>query len=141
MTVGTDVRQADADASWRRQRADRGLRAWQSGMAAERSVAACYDRRGADLLETRWRGEGGEIDLIMRDAETLVFIEVRYRANSRFGSALESVTHTKQRRLITAARFYLAQHGLSCSCRFDVVGVEGTSPRSIHWIRHAFEAF
>ncbi|NHH86212.1 YraN family protein [Cobetia sp. MB87] len=116
-------------------------RARARGAVIEAEVEQWLAARGLTPVTRNQHAKGGEIDLIMFDAETLVFIEVRYRANSRFGSALESVTHTKQRRLITAARFYLAQHGLSCSCRFDVVGVEGTSPRSIHWIRHAFEAF
>lgn len=114
-------------------------------------------RRGQDieLLTARWlvaRGlvevarnqhaRGGEIDLVMRDGETLVFVEVRYRADSRYGSPLETVTATKQRRLIKAARFYLAHNRLSCPCRFDVVGVTGTPPAlEFTWIRSAFEAF
>jgi putative endonuclease len=116
-------------------------RARARGAVIEAEVEKWLSARGLVPVTRNSHAKGGEIDLIMRDGDTLVFIEVRYRASSRFGSALESVTATKQRRLIKAARFYLAHHGLSCSCRFDVVGVEGTSPRSIHWIRHAFEAF
>ena len=116
-------------------------RARARGAVIEAEVEQWLTTQGMTPVTRNQHAKGGEVDLIMRDGDTLVFVEVRYRANNRFGSALESVTSSKQRRLIKAARFYLAQHGLSCSCRFDVVGVEGTSPRSIHWIRHAFEAF
>ncbi len=116
-------------------------RARARGAVIEAEVERWLAAQGMIPVTRNQHAKGGEIDLIMRDGDILVFVEVRYRASNRFGSALESVTSTKQRRLIKAARFYLAQHGLSCSCRFDVVGVEGSSPRSIHWIRHAFEAF
>ena len=74
--------------------------------------------------------------------ETLVFVEVRHRRDSRHGHPLETVTISKQRRLIKAARFYLARNGLSCPCRFDVVAVTGSAPDlEFLWVKAAFEAF
>ena len=71
-----------------------------------------------------------------------MFVEVRHRADCRHGHPLETVNLAKQRRLIRAARFYLQRNGLSCPCRFDVVGVIGTPPRlEFTWVRAAFDAF
>mgnify|MGYP003133815594 FL=1 len=139
MTVGTDVRQADADASWRRQRADRGLRAWQSGMAAERSVAACYDRRGADLLETRWRGEGGEIDLILREGAVIVFCEVK--AARSFDAAIARLRPAQVRRIHAAAAEYLGNvpAGQLAEVRFDLAVVDQRGATEI--IENAFGHF
>lgn len=139
MTVGTDVRQADADASWRRQRADRGLRAWQSGMAAERSVAACYDRRGADLLETRWRGEGGEIDLILREGAVIVFCEVK--AARSFDAAIARLRPAQVRRIHAAAAEYLGHvpAGQLAEVRFDLAVVDQRGATEI--IENAFGHF
>jgi len=81
---------------------------------------------------------GGEIDLIMREADgTLVFVEVRARAQARQGGAGASVTFLKQRRLVLAAQHYLMQWPHPPPCRFDVVAVEG---RSLHWWAGAFDA-
>jgi len=139
MTVGTDVRQVDADASWRRQRADRGLRAWQSGMAAERSVAACYDRRGADLLETRWRGEGGEIDLILREGAVIVFCEVK--AARSFDAAITRLRPAQVRRIHAAAAEYLGNvpAGQLAEVRFDLAVVDQRGATEI--IENAFGHF
>ncbi len=86
--------------------------------------------------------KGGELDLVMRHGDTLVFVEVRHRADSRHGHPLETITATKQRRLIRAARFYLTRNRLSCPCRFDALAVTGTPP-ALHyeWVPGAFEAF
>ncbi len=72
----------------------------------------------------------------MRDADTLVFVEVRYRRSERYGTAAESVDAHKQRRLAAAAGHYLQGHPSSLSCRFDVVAI-GADNR-IDWIRSAF---
>ena len=78
----------------------------------------------------------GEIDLVMRDKQATVFVEVRYRRSDCFGSALESVDARKQRRLITAAQHFLLTHKSNACCRFDVVGIGGDG--EINWIRNAF---
>jgi putative endonuclease len=72
----------------------------------------------------------------MRDADTLVFVEVRFRASSRFGTPAETVDIRKQRRLAAAAAHYLQRHPTNLPCRFDVVALSGAN--SINWIRSAF---
>ena len=82
----------------------------------------------------------GEIDLIMRDQHTWVFVEVRYRRNALFGGAAASVTHQKQKRLLQAASFWLAGRNASfdtSSCRFDVLAITGSQ---IEWLQDAFNA-
>lgn len=84
------------------------------------------------------RARGGEIDLILRERDgTLVFVEVRSRADSTFGGALASVTARKQQRLVLAARHYLAGLARLPPCRFDVVAIDGAA---VQWIRAAFDA-
>ncbi|WP_280562311.1 MULTISPECIES: YraN family protein [unclassified Chromohalobacter] len=112
------------------------------GLDMERHAADWLTTHGLQLVDTNQHARRGEIDLVMRDGEILVFIEVRHRAHTSHGHPLETVTAAKQRRLISAARFYLHRNGLSCMCRFDVVGVTGTPPNvSFDWIRSAFDAF
>ena len=114
------------------------------GAIAE-AYAACYLRaHGLHLLQRNFRCRLGEIDLIMRARKPtcLVFVEVRYRRSSRFGSPLASVTPAKQQRLIRAAALYLAEHVSMAGipARFDVLGLEGSlwHPR-VEWIAGAFE--
>ena len=112
------------------------------GAAAERLAGAWLRRRGLRPLDANYRCRAGEIDLVMRDGDTLVFVEVRYRRNDRFGSAAESVNRVKQHRIIRAASRYLQQHPRWADevCRFDVISVSGDAGNpEIEWIRHAFE--
>ncbi|CAM3553046.1 YraN family protein [Halomonas lysinitropha] len=111
------------------------------GGAIEQLAARWLMARGLSLEASNQHAKGGEIDLVMRDGDVLVFVEVRHRADSRHGHPLETITATKQRRLIRAARFYLQRNGLSCPCRFDVLAVSGTPPDlEIEWVTDAFEA-
>jgi len=96
-------------------------------------------RHGLKLLARNFRARGGEIDLIMQQARTLVFVEVRYRQSLKFGTPLETVTVSKQRRLIAAAAHYLQTRGVDLPCRFDVVGISGADQERIDWIRDAFQ--
>lgn len=105
------------------------------------SLALNYLRlHGLRLVERNFRCRGGEIDLIMRDDAYLVFVEVRFRASRRFGSAAESVHAGKQARLIHAAQVFLSRSSQPpyVHCRFDVLAFEG-SVRPL-WIRDAFDA-
>lgn len=112
------------------------------GEAVERLVANWLADRGLKAVAANQHAKGGELDLVMRDGETLVFVEVRHRADTRHGHPLETITATKQRRLVRAARFYLQRNRLSCPCRFDVVAVTGTSPElDIQWVVNAFDAY
>ncbi|MBB3330011.1 putative endonuclease [Halomonas campaniensis] len=111
------------------------------GEAIERHAAAWLVERGLVLEAVNQHAKGGEIDLVMRDGEVLVFVEVRHRADTRHGHPLETVTPAKQRRLIRAARFYLQRNGLSCPCRFDVLAVTGHPPTlEFEWVDNAFDA-
>lgn len=113
----------------------------QTGDAAEERALAHLVASGLKLLARNYRTPGrggGEIDLVMRDAGgTLVFVEVRQRAGRAFGGAAASVSPTKQRRIIFAARHYLMRLAQQPPCRFDVVSVEAGA---IEWLRGAFDA-
>jgi putative endonuclease len=113
----------------------------QAGDAAEDRALAHLSAAGLKLVARNYRTPGrggGEIDLVMRDgAGTLVFIEVRKRANRAFGGAAASIGHVKQRRIIFAARHFLARLAQQPPCRFDVVSVEAGA---IEWLRGAFDA-
>ena len=114
----------------------------ERGAAAERRAGAWLRRRGLHALDANYRCRAGEIDLVMRDGDTLVFVEVRYRSRDSFGGGAESVDRAKQRRLIRAASRYLQQHPrwANAVCRFDVVSLSGDEGNpKIEWIRHAFE--
>ena len=83
----------------------------------------------------------GELDLVMREAEALVFVEVRYRKGARFGGGVASVTSAKQRRIARAASAWLATHPRDATrpCRFDVIAISGPETRpELEWIRNAF---
>lgn len=96
------------------------------GKSGEDLAALELECRGYAIIERRYRTDHGEIDIIARDGETLVFVEVRRRSSSEFGTAAESVTPGKQRRVIRMAVAYLAMHGLydRCPVRFDVVAID-----------------
>lgn len=96
-------------------------------------------RQGLTTLERNFRAKVGELDLVMRDGSTVVFVEVRYRADARQGGALESVTAAKQRRLVHTAELWLQRHPAYAGkpARFDVVGIEG---QRLDWIKDAFQA-
>ncbi len=108
-----------------------------SGDAAEARALGFLVERGLRLVARNVASRLGEIDLVMRDGDTLVFVEVRSRARRDFGGAAASVGPDKQRRLRREAQRYLvASFGDRWpACRFDVCALEGTS---IDWIRDAF---
>ncbi len=108
------------------------------GERAERLAAAHLTRAGLQLLERNYRCRLGEIDLIMRDGATLVFVEVRERRHGGFGSGADSVDRRKIRRLVAAAQHYLQNQPRLPPCRFDVVSVDGDD--NLTWIPGAFDA-
>ena len=114
-----------------------GTGAQNTGQRAEATALAHLSAHGLKLQQRNYRCRGGEIDLVMRDGDTVVFVEVRFRRSERFGSPAATVDRRKQSRLMRAARHYLGRHGL-VMCRFDVVGITGEPPR-IQWIRNAFD--
>ena len=116
-----------------------GRRSTRSVGADKEELARAYlEGQGLGFVTRNYRCRRGEIDLVMREADTLVFAEVRYRASARFGGAAESVDRHKQRRLAAAAGDYLQHHPTKLPCRFDVIAL-GDGDR-IDWIRNAFDA-
>lgn len=120
-----------------------------SGARAELLAAEFLASRGLRIVARNFRVKGGELDLVAEDGRSLVFIEVRLRSSPRFGGAGESITAAKRRRVILAARCFLAgrKNYADRACRFDCVllnGLTGASgaeaPDSIEWIRDAFPA-
>jgi len=109
------------------------------GKSKEKLACRYLEKKGFQLIETNYYCRRGEIDLIMRDQDSLVFVEVRYRKNDIFGSAIESVNHHKQRRLIFTAEHYLQQTRTPLAARFDVVAISGSEANpTINWIQNAF---
>lgn len=100
---------------------------------------------GLKLLARNFHTRHGELDLVMRDGNTIVFVEVRYRRYQRCGSAIDSITKSKRDKLVKAASHWLASRpNLSRQpCRFDIVAFDGQVSESMtpQWIRHAFDAF
>lgn len=107
------------------------------GSDAEALASRFLQTQGLRLLERNVRCRRGEIDLVMRDGDTLVFVEVRQRSRALWGSAAESITAQKRRKLSLAAQEYLQKHPTSGACRFDVVAIDADNPPE--WIPHAFE--
>ncbi|MBY6018528.1 YraN family protein [Halomonas denitrificans] len=108
----------------------------QQGQQAEDAAEHYLQQQGLTPVARNVQCRFGELDLVMRQGNTLVFIEVKYRRNSAFGGAAAAVTATKQRKLRLTADWYLQQQGLSqYPCRFDVVAIEGDT---INWIQNAF---
>lgn len=110
-----------------------------AGLAAEKLAATFLAKQGLKLVAQNYHCKYGEIDLIMQEANTLVFIEVRQRSNSQFGCAAASITPQKQQKLILTAQHYLQQHG-ECACRFDAIVMRNTDAKALEWIRNAFSA-
>lgn len=114
----------------------------ETGQAAEAQACGYLQSRGLQLLTRNYTVRGGELDLVMQDGDSLVFVEVRYRRQSDHGSPLESITATKQARLRKAAGHFLQQHPQLADrpCRFDVIGLtaDRNGRATIEWVRDAF---
>jgi len=93
-------------------------------------------QQGLKLIAANYHSRFGEIDLVLREGETIVFVEVRLRTNPLFGGAAESIQRAKRERLLAAARLYLSREP-ECPCRFDVVLLKRLAPPEIEWIRDA----
>jgi len=114
------------------------------GALAEDQALAFLRQQGLRLMERNFRCQLGEIDLIMRDGPQTVFVEVKFRSQTRYGEAIATVTHSKQCKIIKAATVYLQKKGWfdKKSCRFDVVALEHNPDQpKIQWIKNAFLAF
>jgi putative endonuclease len=118
------------------------MTAVSAGRDAETLACDYLMAKGMTLVERNYRSRFGEIDLIMDDRNCLIFVEVRYRRQARYGSGAESVDARKQARIIACARHYLLRNPRAADrpCRFDVVAIEGVANPAIEWITDAFPA-
>ncbi|MGH8631279.1 MAG: YraN family protein [Burkholderiales bacterium] len=106
------------------------------GSHAEGIARRHLEAHGLQLVCENYRCRFGEIDLVMHDGRATVFVEVRMRASSTFGGAIESITAAKRSRLLAAARHYLSAHASLPECRFDAVLLNGDG--RIDWFKNAF---
>ncbi|MBJ3592009.1 YraN family protein [Salmonella enterica subsp. enterica serovar Saintpaul] len=110
----------------------------QTGDAWEAAARDWLEGKGLHFIAANVRERGGEIDLIMREGRTTIFVEVRYRRSTQFGGAAASVTRSKQHKLLQTARLWLARHNGSfdtVDCRFDVLAF---TENDVEWFKNAF---
>ncbi len=107
-----------------------------AGAVGEARALSHLQRHGLTLVEQNFLCKVGEIDLVMRDGDTIVFVEVRTRADARHGGAADSVTPAKQRRLLLTAERYLQRFRQPPACRFDVVAIDGDV---LTWLKNAIQ--
>lgn len=123
--------------------AERPLDRRARGDGVEAAALDFLQRHGLRLLARNASARGGELDLVMRDGEAVVFVEVRYRASDAYGGGAASVDAGKRRKLVSAAQAFLLDHPqhADAPCRFDVIDASGNpaSPR-IEWLQDAFRA-
>lgn len=117
----------------------------KNGQIAEQAAKKFLQINGLIFIEQNFYSRWGELDLIMKEQDTLVFIEVKYRKSNLFGGAISAVSYKKQQKLIKTAAIYLQQQGLNeynTAYRFDVVAIEGNTDNiaksQINWLQNAF---
>jgi len=109
----------------------------EQGSFYEKEAGKYLESKGYTILEYNYRCKAGEIDIVAKDGQYLVFCEVKYRKTNKKGNALEAVAFSKQKTLSKCALYYLTEKGLLyMSCRFDVVGINGGK---ITHVKNAFD--
>jgi len=125
---------------------DKPVTTRQAGAHWEKTAESWLIEQGLRLLQRNFSSRVGEIDLIMEDGTTIVFVEVRYRKSGRYGGGAESITIHKQNRISRTAAWYLVKnpHRAEQFCRFDIISISGMSndpqktDQGIDWIKNAF---
>lgn len=116
----------------------------RKGLRFEDQARKYLQQRGLELLQSNYRCRLGEIDLIMRDENTVCFIEVKFRESIAFGGAAASITPVKQRKIVKAALFYLSRHQRLArqGLRFDALLIQRQDENRLefNWIKNAFYA-
>lgn len=119
-------------------------KALKTGKAVEQQALNYLNQAGLSTITTNWSCRFGEIDLIMLEQDTVVFVEVRYRKNNNFGGALDSIDQHKCGKLIKTAEYFLHRfpQWLEHPCRFDVITAHpsNSSLFTLDWIQDAFES-
>lgn len=119
------------------------LSSTEIGKKAEQKALIFLEKRGLKILEKNYRSALGEIDLIMQDKDTTVFIEVRSRKNNSKLDAIETIDQRKTKKIIQTSQQYLqnAKKSTSLYYRFDVISIHGDiEDKNIEWIKNAFDA-
>ena len=112
------------------------------GAQAENLARQYLETQGLIFIEKNYRVKCGEIDLIMQDNEELVFVEVRYRKQQRYGKSIETINSFKCRKLTKTAQYYLQQRQIddTVMCRFDVLGIDIAKQQvEYSWLKNAFQ--
>lgn len=114
-----------------------------AGREAEAYALRHLQQHGLQLIAQNWSCKRGELDLVMLDGDTVVFVEVRYRRHAGWGGALESVDFRKQEKLTLAAQWFLQRESrwANSPCRFDVVAINGDPGLgpALNWLQNAFQ--
>lgn len=115
----------------------------QKGKAWEEHAKEYLEKSGLKCLAKNYHCRFGEIDLIMVEQDTIVFVEVKFRQSKAFGGAISTISTKKQQKITKTAALYLQQQGLNAyntSCRFDVVAIQGNNNiiQEINWLKNAF---
>lgn len=114
----------------------------QIGAYYEQTAGRYLEQLGYKILEYNYRCRLGEIDIVAKDGEYMVFCEVKYRSDRKRGNPLEAVDFRKQQTIFRCAMFYLTEHGFeNIPCRFDVIGIEGEPynvNNKVSYIKNAF---
>ena len=116
------------------------MRSRETGLVGEQRALDYLQQQGLKLVTANYHSRFGEIDLILRDGNVLVFTEVRLRSSADFGGAGASITSAKQAKLVKTAQHYLMQFSRPPACRFDAVLLGAINSDEIEWIRDAFSA-
>ena len=112
------------------------------GQWAEEEARRFLIQQGLKLKYCNYHSPFGELDIIMKDQDILVFIEVRFRKSDRYGTAAESITVSKQTKIMNTANYYLASNPYQGPIRFDAITIspDNTGKNHLSWIKNAFQA-
>jgi len=130
-------RQPDQESKAQERTQDKRTNRRRSGDEGELQALRHLEQAGLSLIQKNFSCKGGELDLIMRDGNDVVFVEVRTRASMQFGGAIASITPAKQRKMLHAAQVFLLQLKQQPACRFDVIAIEAGT---IHWLQNVIVA-
>lgn len=106
-----------------------------SGKEAELQALNYLIQQGLTLVDKNVRYSFGELDLVMRQGDAWIFIEVKYRSSNKFGGAISALSHKQIKRLQKSANHYLQLHRINAPCRFDLIAIDKTQ---IRWLKNIF---
>ena len=121
-----------------------GLHNKLTGQCGEDAAAAFLKKKGYKIIKRNYKNKIGEIDIIAKNKEDLVFVEVKTRSSEKFGTPAEAVTYYKKQKIVNAAKWYLAQNPTELNIRFDIIEVYGKfmgTSFELHEINHFEQVF